>query len=51
MFSYTGITEPQVNRLREEHGVYLIRSGRMCMSGLSRANVQHVADVIAHVLA
>ncbi|TYK67604.1 aspartate/tyrosine/aromatic aminotransferase [Comamonas sp. Z3] len=51
MFSYTGITEPQVNRLREEHGVYLIRSGRMCMSGLSRANVQHVADAIAHVLA
>jgi len=50
MFSYTGITEPQVHRLREEHGVYLIRSGRMCMSGLSRANVQHVADAIAHVL-
>jgi enamine deaminase RidA (YjgF/YER057c/UK114 family) len=35
MFSYTGITEPQVHRLRDEHGVYLIRSGRMCMSGLS----------------
>ena len=50
MFSYTGITEPQVNRLRDEHGVYLIRSGRMCMSGLSQANVQHVADAIAKVL-
>jgi aromatic-amino-acid transaminase len=50
MFSYTGITEPQVNRLRDEHGVYLIRSGRMCMSGLSQANVQHVADAIARVL-
>ena len=50
MFSYTGITEPQVNRLREEHGVYLIRSGRMCMSGLSQANVHYVADAIAHVL-
>ena len=50
MFSYTGITEPQVNRLRDEHGVYLIRSGRMCMSGLSQANVQYVADAITTVL-
>jgi aromatic-amino-acid transaminase len=50
MFSYTGITEPQVHRLREEHGVYLIRSGRMCMSGLSATNVQYVADAIAKVL-
>ena len=33
MFSYTGLSEAQVNRLRDEHGVYLVRSGRMCMSG------------------
>lgn len=50
MFSYTGITGPEVDRLREEHGVYLIRSGRMCMSGLSQANVQYVADAVASVL-
>ena len=50
MFSYTGITAPQVNRLRKEHSVYLIHSGRMCMSGLSRDNVQYVADDIANVL-
>ena len=50
MFSYTGITALQVNRLRKEHGVYLIHSGRMCMSGLSRDNVQYVADAIANVL-
>lgn len=50
MFSYTGITEPQVDRLRDEHGVYLVRSGRMCMSGLSRDNVQYVADAIISVL-
>lgn len=50
MFSYTGLTAPQVDRLREEHGVYLVRSGRMCMSGLSRDNVQYVADAITTVL-
>lgn len=50
MFSYTGLTEQQVNRLREEHGVYLVKSGRMCMPGLSRDNVQYVADAIITIL-
>ena len=50
MFSYTGISEPQVHRLRDEHGVYLIRSGRMCMSGLSTKNVDYVANAMAQVL-
>lgn len=30
MFSYTGLRTAQVDRLREEFGVYLIASGRMC---------------------
>ena len=50
MFSYTGLNEQQVDRLREEHGVYLVKSGRMCMPGLSQDNVQHVANAIINVL-
>lgn len=50
MFSYTGLSEAQVHRLREEHAVYLIRSGRMCIPGLSSRNVDHVARAIAGVL-
>jgi len=50
MFSYTGLSEAQVNRLRDEHGVYLVRSGRMCMSGLSTTNVDYVANAMASVL-
>jgi len=50
MFSYTGLTEAQVDGLREQHGVYLVKSGRMCMSGLSRDNVQYVADAIITIL-
>jgi hypothetical protein len=34
MFSYTGLSAAQVDRLREEFGVYLIASGRMCVAGL-----------------
>lgn len=51
MFSYTGLNEAAVDRLRKEHGVYLVRSGRMCVSGLTHANVDWVAESIAAVLA
>ncbi|TCK34687.1 aromatic-amino-acid transaminase [Paraburkholderia sp. BL8N3] len=51
MFTYTGLTATQVDRLREEHGVYLLRSGRMCVAGLNDKNVATVADAIATVLA
>lgn len=49
MFSYTGLSVEQVRRLRDEFGVYLIDSGRVCMSGLRPDNLQQVADAIAAV--
>ncbi|MEC5317332.1 amino acid aminotransferase [Brenneria populi subsp. brevivirga] len=49
MFSYTGFSPEQVDRLREEFGVYLISSGRMCMAGLNHGNVQRVAAAFAAV--
>jgi len=50
MFSYTGLNEAQVERLREAHAVYLVRSGRMCMTGLAPNNVDRVAQAVAAVL-
>jgi aromatic-amino-acid transaminase len=50
MFTYTGLTEKQVDCLREEHGVYVLRSGRMCVAGLNDGNVQGVAASIGKVL-
>ena len=50
MFSYTGLTAAQVDRLREEHAVYLIRSGRMCVAGLNAGNVERTAQAMAAVL-
>ena len=50
MFSYTGLSATQVDRLREEHAVYLIRSGRMCVAGLNGGNVDRTARAIAAVL-
>ena len=51
MFSYTGLSPAQVDRLREEFGVYLVRSGRMCVAGLNNGNVEATANAMAAVLA
>ena len=50
MFSYTGLSGEQVDRLREEFGVYLVRSGRICVAGLNTGNVQRTAAAMASVI-
>jgi aromatic-amino-acid transaminase len=50
MFSYTGLTAAQVDRLRNEHAVYLIRSGRICVAGLNTHNVEPAAAAMAAVM-
>ena len=51
MFSYTGLTGAQVDRLRDEFAVYLVRSGRICVAGLNEGNVERTAQAMAAVLA
>ncbi|MCL9675383.1 MULTISPECIES: amino acid aminotransferase [Acinetobacter] len=51
MFSYTGLTAAQVDTLREDYAIYLVRSGRICMAGLNMNNIYNVAKAIAEVLA
>jgi aromatic-amino-acid transaminase len=50
MFSYTGLSAAQVDRLREEYAVYLIRSGRICIAGLNSHNVEPAAEAMAEVM-
>ena len=50
MFSYSGLTPEQVERLRTEHGVYAVSSGRICVAALNSGNIDYVADSIAQVL-
>jgi aromatic-amino-acid transaminase len=50
MFSYTGLSPEQVDTLREQHAVYLVRSGRMCVAGLNSRNVDRVAEAMAAVM-
>jgi aromatic-amino-acid transaminase len=50
MFSYTGLSPEQVDVLRDKHGVYVLRSGRMCAAGLNSNNVDRVAEALAAVV-
>jgi aromatic-amino-acid transaminase len=50
MFSYSGLTQRQVVRMREEFGVYAIESGRICVAALNTGNIDYAADAIAKVL-
>ena len=51
MFSYTGLSPEQAERLKTEFGVYILRSGRMCVAGLNTRNVEATAEAMAAVLA
>jgi aromatic-amino-acid transaminase len=51
MFSYTGLSAAQVDRLRDEFAVYLVRSGRLCVAGLNKGNVEATAVAMAAVMA
>ncbi|MCU4351337.1 aromatic amino acid aminotransferase [Acinetobacter ursingii] len=51
MFSYTGLTGEQVDTLREDYAIYLVRSGRICVAGLNMKNIYVVAKAVAEVLA
>lgn len=49
MFSYTGLTAAQVERMKEEFGIYAVSTGRICLAALNSKNVGYVAKAIATV--
>jgi aromatic-amino-acid transaminase len=50
MFSYSGLSAEQMQRLRSEFGVYGVDSGRICVAALNTKNIDHVVTAIAKVL-
>lgn len=50
LFSYTGLTKDQVERLRTEHSIYAIDTGRVCVAALNSGNIDYVADAIARAI-
>ena len=51
MFSYSGLTPQQVDRLRDEFGIYAISTGRICLASVNSRNIDAIADAMAAVIA
>ncbi|WP_440985376.1 aromatic amino acid transaminase [Xanthomonas sontii] len=49
MFSYSGLSKAQVDRLREEFGIYAVGTGRICVAALSQKNLDYVTQAVATV--
>ncbi len=50
MFSYTGLTTAQVEKMRAEYGIYAVGTGRICVAALNTKNIDYVAKAIAAVI-
>jgi aspartate aminotransferase len=50
MFSFLGVNAKQVDKLVNEHSVYLVGSSRINLAGLNQHNIAYVAKSIAAVL-
>ncbi|MFL9583694.1 amino acid aminotransferase [Stenotrophomonas sp. AB1(2024)] len=49
MFSYSGLSRPQVDRLRDEYGIYAVGTGRICVAALNQGNLEYVAKAVSTV--
>lgn len=50
MFSYSGLTPEQVERLKSEFGIYAVGTGRICVAALNSSNIRAVTEAIVKVL-
>jgi aspartate/tyrosine/aromatic aminotransferase len=50
MFSRLGLSEAQVNILREQHGIYMVSDSRINIAGLNAKTVPVLAAAIASVI-
>ena len=50
MFSFSGLTKDQVDRLRDEYSIYIVGSGRINVAGMTPANMDRLCEAIKSVL-
>ena len=50
MFSFSGLSKEQVQRLKEEFGIYIVGSGRICVAGLNEQNIDRLVNAFVKVL-
>ena len=50
MFSFLGITTPQLDRLRDEFGIYIVSSTRVNLAGINSSNIDYISESMNTVL-
>ncbi len=50
MFSFSGLTKDQVDKLKNEYAIYIVGSGRINVAGITEQNIDTLCDAIAAVL-
>ena len=50
MFSFSGLTPPQVAKLREDYSIYIVGSGRVNVAGMTESNMNTLCEAIIAVL-
>ena len=49
MFSYSGLSQQQVLKLRSDYGIYALETGRICVAALNQNNLSYVVEAITKV--
>ena len=50
MFSYSGLSNEQVESLRNEHSIYIVEGGRINVAGMTKSNMNTLCSAIVSVL-
>ena len=50
LFRSSGLSREQVERLRDEFGIYAVGTGRICVAALNQSNIKAVTDAIVQVI-
>ena len=50
MFSFSGLTPPQVEALKKKYAIYIVGSGRINVAGITEQNVGPLCEAIAEVV-
>jgi aspartate aminotransferase len=50
MFSFSGLTKEQVEKLRSKYAIYIVGSGRINVAGMTEENMDRLCEAVAAVL-
>jgi aspartate/tyrosine/aromatic aminotransferase len=50
MFSFSGLTKDQVERLKKDYSIYIVGSGRINVAGMTKDNMGPLCDAVATVM-